>query len=276
MTTAVATSKSTAGYSGDDTTGVAFAWPGAAPELPTTATEELAGASDLGTVTDAGVVHAIARETTDVKSISGRTFHVLQTSVDHTFTVTLADAVDLTVLRLIVGDDNVVVDGSGNVTVRHNQRVQPRRTFVFDFLLDQGIKRSVIEVGQVISVGDVTHVSTSLYEFQVTIKVFSGPRIEGDFIRDLYAFQGAASLAVATGMLPTATVGAEYSFTVRSTGGEAPYTYAAESGLPEGLSMSDAGVISGTPTTEGEHSVVIKVSDASGAVTRKTLTLHVA
>ena len=271
MVDTITSNKSTAGYSGDDTGGVAFRWPGIADELPTNAVDDLPGAIDLGTVTDAGIVHAISRETTDVKSIAGRTFHVLQTSVDHTFTLTLGDSVDLAVLRTVVGDDNVTVDGSGNVTVRHNAKTMPRQTFVFDLALDQGIKRTLIEVGQVISIGDVTHVSTSLYEFQITIKVFAGPRIDGDFARDFYAFQDAAALGVATAMLPAAKVGTEYGHQVRATGGTAPYTFHAESGLPEEMSLSEDGYLAGTPTSPGENTVVIKVTDSDGAVARKTL-----
>lgn len=277
MNDTVQTSKATAGYAGDSNAGVAHRWPGVAPTLPETAVDELeAGAIDLGTVTDAGIVHTISRETEDRKDIRGKTYYVLQTSVDHTFTLTLADSMDLNVLRTIVGDDNVTVDGSGRVTVRHNAKQTPRQTFVFDFLLNGGIKRSVIEIGQVISIGDVTHVSSSMYEFAVTIKVFAGPRMEGDFVRDLYAFEGAASLGVASGMLPSGTAGTEYGFTVRAAGGKAPYTFVAESGLPDGLEMSESGAISGTPTAEGTSSVVIKVTDADGAVARKTLELVVA
>lgn len=277
MTSAVQTSKATAGYSGDGG-GVAYRWAGAAPAIPATAVESLDDTSiDLGIITDAGVGHTIAKDTTDRKDIKGKTYYTQQTSVDHTFTLTLADSTDLDVLRTIVGDDNVLVDGEGNVTVRHNAKVSPRRSWVFDFSLDQGVKRSFIEVGQVISIGDITHVSSEMYEFAVTIKVFEGPRIDGDFVRDMYAWlDGSAMLGVSTALLPSGTVGAEYGHVVRAVGGTAPYTYEAESGLPDGLTLSADGEISGTPTTEGESSVVVKVTDAGGAVARKTLPLVIA
>lgn len=277
MTSAIHSSKATAGYSGEGEGGVAFRWPGLAPSIPETAVEELEGAINLGTVTDAGIGHAIAKDTTDRKDIKGKTYYVQQTSVDHTFTLTLADSTDLDVLRTVVGDDNVVVDGEGNVTVRHNAKVSPRRSFVFDLALDQGLKRSFIEVGQVISIGDITHVSTEMYEFALTIKVFEGPRIDGDFVRDMYAWiDGSSMLGVSTAMLPSGTAGEPYSHIVRATGGTAPYTYEAESGLPDGLTMSEDGTISGTPTEAGEASVVVKVTDTDGAVARKTIPLVVA
>lgn len=277
MTTAIQTSKATAGYSGDGAGGVAFRWTSLAPVVPKTAVEKLIDEIDLGIVTDAGIGHTIAKDTTDRKDIKGKTYYTQQTSVDHTFTLTLADSTDLDVLRTIVGDDNVVVDTEGHVTVRHNAKVSPRRSFCFDFALDQGVKRSFIEVGQVISIGDVTHVSTEMYEFNITVKVFEGPRIDGDFVRDLYAWvDGSAMLGVSTALLPAATVNEAYGHVVRASGGTSPYTFVAESGLPEGLTMSEDGEISGTPTTEGEASVVVKVTDAGGAVARKTLSLVVA
>ena len=270
---ATITSKATAGFAGDPGIGgVAYRWPSVIDALPVTAVADIDGALDLGTVTDAGVTHAISRDTEDRKDIAGRTYYVLQTSVDHSFTVTLADALDLNVLRTIVGDDNVVVDGEGRVTVRHNAKQAPRQSWVFDFLLAGGIKRTVIGEGQLTDVGDVVHTASGMYEFQVTIKVFASAQLDGDFVRDLYAFEGAAVLGVATAMLPEAAVGTEYEYKVTAIGGKAPYTFSAEGELPEGMALSADGVLSGAPTIEGSTDIVVKVTDADGGVARKTLT----
>lgn len=277
MTQPTVQSRATAGFAGDPGIGgVAYRWTGLASALPATAVDDLdSGAIDLGTVTDAGVTHAISRDTEDRKDIAGRTYYVLQTSVDHQFTITLADSLDLSVLRTIVGDDNVSVDGAGNVTVRHNAKQAPRQSWAFDFLLNGGIKRTLIGEGQVTSVGDITHTASGMYEFEVSIKVFASSLLGGDFVHDLYAFEGASVLGVATAMLPSATVDAEYSVQLTAIGGAAPYTYAAESGMPDGLALSSTGELSGTPEAEGESSIVVKVSDSDGAVARKTLTLVV-
>src|SRR5439155_10851615 len=54
---------------------------------------------------------------------------------------------------------------------------------------------------------------------------------------------------VTTSPLATGTVGATYSQTLTATGAAAPYTWSLISGpLPAGLTLSSAGVISGTPT----------------------------
>lgn len=66
-----------------------------------------------------------------------------------------------------------------------------------------------------------------------------------------------------TGSLPNATVGLPYNQTLHATGGIAPYSYSVTAGsLPAGLSMSSAGVISGTPTAPGASSFTVTVQDS--------------
>ena len=76
----------------------------------------------------------------------------------------------------------------------------------------------------------------------------------------------ALTLSVATASLPNGTVGAPYSFTLAATGGSAPYTWSETSGgsLPPGLSLSSAGVLSGTPTAGGTYGpYVFTVTDTN-------------
>jgi hypothetical protein len=96
------------------------------------------------------------------------------------------------------------------------------------------------------------------------------------------ASSGNLSIAVTGGMLqittttaPTGTVGTAYpSFQLAATGGVPPYTWAVASGssLPAGLSLSTAGVVSGTPTQAGTFSPSIAVTDET---TTNTLSQNV-
>jgi len=65
--------------------------------------------------------------------------------------------------------------------------------------------------------------------------------------------------------LPAAIVGVPYSFTLQATGGKAPLTWTLGPGstLPTGLTLSSAGVISGTPSGSGSFSFTVKVSDST-------------
>ncbi|WP_199140791.1 MBG domain-containing protein [Pedobacter sp. ASV12] len=74
----------------------------------------------------------------------------------------------------------------------------------------------------------------------------------------------APSIALAPASLPGGTVASAYSQTLTSNGGTSPYTYSVTSGtLPNGLMLSLAGVLSGTPTTGGNYTFDISSTDSS-------------
>jgi hypothetical protein len=77
-----------------------------------------------------------------------------------------------------------------------------------------------------------------------------------------------ASEGIATSGIPAGKVGAAYSFTMSATGGSLPYSWTA-AGLPEGLSMTTGGAISGVPTSSGTFSAVITVEDSASLTNSK-------
>ena len=80
----------------------------------------------------------------------------------------------------------------------------------------------------------------------------------------------------ATGTTPDGTVNTPYSAVLQATGGTAPYTWSILTGtLPAGLSISSAGVISGTPTTAGTSSFTAQVKDSTNATATLPLTLKI-
>jgi hypothetical protein len=73
---------------------------------------------------------------------------------------------------------------------------------------------------------------------------------------------------ITTSSLPNGTVGEEYSQTLTATG-DTPITWSKESGeLPNGLTLSTAGVISGTPTTANTFNITVKAANAAGNDTK--------
>jgi hypothetical protein len=85
---------------------------------------------------------------------------------------------------------------------------------------------------------------------------------------------GSSSLAVATTSLPGGTVGTAYSGgQLAATGGTIPYTWSLNSGtLPPGLAIVDQS-ITGTPTSNGTSSFVIKVTDNVAATATASLSI---
>ena len=66
-----------------------------------------------------------------------------------------------------------------------------------------------------------------------------------------------------------------YSQTVQATGGVIPYTWSLASGtLPPGLGLNPAtGVISGTPTKQGNWSFTVRVRDSQAVPAQDTQSL---
>ena len=64
-----------------------------------------------------------------------------------------------------------------------------------------------------------------------------------------------------TNMLPNGQVGVAYSANITATGGTTPYTCSITGTLPGGLSLSGC-TVSGTPTTSGSSTVLVKVTDS--------------
>ena len=72
-----------------------------------------------------------------------------------------------------------------------------------------------------------------------------------------------ADLDITTTSLPDGTKQQSYSQTLAATGGETPYTWSLVSGaLPNGLSLSSGGVISGTCRRAGTFNFTVRVTDS--------------
>ncbi len=77
------------------------------------------------------------------------------------------------------------------------------------------------------------------------------------------------TLEITTPSLPNGGVGTAYNASLAAMGGKTPYTWTTTSTIP-GLTLSSAGVLSGTPTTAGDYILEAKVTDS--AATPKTAT----
>jgi len=76
--------------------------------------------------------------------------------------------------------------------------------------------------------------------------------------------------------LPNSYLATAYSQNLTATGGQTPRTWTIDSGtLCTGLTLSSAGLISGTPTDPAGCSFVAKMTDPSGAIATKPLSISV-
>ncbi len=74
----------------------------------------------------------------------------------------------------------------------------------------------------------------------------------------------APTITVAPTTLPSATVAASYSQTITASGGTTSYSFAVTAGaLPDGLTLSSGGALTGTPTAGGTFNFTITATDSS-------------
>jgi hypothetical protein len=85
-------------------------------------------------------------------------------------------------------------------------------------------------------------------------------------------------LTITTSGLPAGNVGVAYSQTLAATGGIPGYVWSLDvtsNPLPAGLSLNHTGVISGTATTAGTTTIIVKVTDSVSGTVTKPLSLTI-
>ncbi|CAN7250451.1 Ig domain-containing protein [Acidovorax sp. Leaf78] len=77
----------------------------------------------------------------------------------------------------------------------------------------------------------------------------------------------APALTLVAATPPAGTNGLPYSYAFSATGGVAPYTWTALGGIPEGLTLSANGILSGTPAVKqvGTFQIAVRLTDSQGS-----------
>jgi endonuclease/exonuclease/phosphatase family metal-dependent hydrolase len=82
--------------------------------------------------------------------------------------------------------------------------------------------------------------------------------------------------SVRTATLPSATVGKAYTQRLEASGGRPPLRWSVASGLlPLGLSLTEEGLLTGTPLEPSSYAFTVRARDASGAQATRPLSLSV-
>lgn len=84
-------------------------------------------------------------------------------------------------------------------------------------------------------------------------------------------------LSLVSSSLPTAQKDVPYQYALQPSGGTGPYRFSVVgSGLPAGISLSQAGLLSGTPTAAGDFPFRVQISDSQNGFGEVDLRLSVA
>ncbi len=124
------------------------------------------------------------------------------------------------------------------------------------------------------SSGALSGKPTVLGTFNFTVTATDSNDCTGTAAYSLQVDCGSISINPAT--LPVANVNLVYSQTLTPVGGTGPYSFSLNSGsLPAGVTLSSAGVLSGTPTETGDFTFDVLVTDANQCQGRREYTLSV-
>jgi Putative Ig domain len=92
-----------------------------------------------------------------------------------------------------------------------------------------------------------------------------------------YAAVATTPVSITTTVAVDGTLGVAYTMTMAAAGGATPYSWAVTGGaLPDGLSMSTSGVITGTPTAAGAFPFQVTVTDSAAQTAISTFVINIA
>lgn len=140
-------------------TGAVYVAP-AGTTVPTTAWESLDAAfKGLGYVSEDGLVNGVETNTEEVHAWGGDLVLDGQTSFKEMFTVNLIET-NAEALKVYYGEDNVVEEADGSLTVSQTSEMLPQVVVVFELVMTGGrIKRIVVPNAQIVDrSGEITYV----------------------------------------------------------------------------------------------------------------------
>lgn len=141
-------------------------------ELPTDATTELEGFTNLGYVSDSGLENSNDMNISTIKEWGGLVVYQSLDEFTDQFKLTLIEAKSVNVLKAAYGDDNVTED-NGTIHVEVNAKDPQERVWVFELALRGGIaKRIVVPSGAVTGRDAITYTASNAVGYGLTISAY--------------------------------------------------------------------------------------------------------
>ena len=139
--------------------------------LPTSATEALDSAFvDIGYVSEDGVTNSNSRESEEIKAWGGTTVLSSQTSVTDTWAAQFIESMNVEVLKMVFGEDNVTGDIDTGIVVTVNGAEAAEAAYVFDMVLKGGVlKRVVLPCAKMSELGDTVYKDDEAIAYDVTL-----------------------------------------------------------------------------------------------------------
>ncbi|MBI1765202.1 MAG: putative Ig domain-containing protein [Acidobacteria bacterium] len=126
------------------------------------------------------------------------------------------------------------------------------------------------------TVGILSGTPTTTGSFNFTIKATDANNC---MVERAYTLQvnppTCGTITVSPSTLPPGTVGSGYNQSFSAAGGSTSYTFTASGSLPNGLSLSSGGTLSGTPTASGSFNFTVTATDVLNCVGSRAYTLTI-
>jgi hypothetical protein len=121
--------------------------------------------------------------------------------------------------------------------------------------------------------GTLTGTPTTAGTFTFTV---SATDLNGCHGQRTYSLSVCAPITLAPTTIADGTTQSSYNVTISASGGTPAYSYAVSSGAaPTGLTLSTAGVLSGTPTAGGDFTFAVTATDANACNGTQTYVVHI-
>lgn len=125
---------------------------------------------NLGYISEDGLTNANSPDADRIKAWGGDTVLVVSTEKPDTFEFTLIETVNVDVLKVVYGDDNVTGDLAAGITVTANADQALPHVYVIDMVFkNKTAKRIVIPNGVVSETGDVEYKDDEAVGYNITV-----------------------------------------------------------------------------------------------------------
>jgi hypothetical protein len=142
----------------------------------------------------------------------------------------------------------------------------------FAWLVDSGSLPPALSLAQT---GSISGTPSTAGTFNFVVKVTDSNNNSATKALTLIV-KPAAPLTITVTQLPRGSVGTPFSQNLGASGGQTPYTWSIQSGnLPDGISLNQGGIISGTPERAVTTSFVLRLTDAVNVSVTSTLSLTI-
>ena len=125
-------------------------------------------------VSEDGLKNSDTRESEKIKAWGGDTVLTLTSNKEDTFGFKLIESLNVDVLKVVYGDDNVSGTLATGITIESNAKELDYHAWVIDMILEDGVlKRIVIPSAKVSEIGEITYKHNEAIGYDVTIEAES-------------------------------------------------------------------------------------------------------